>query len=198
MKAALRQERESKGSVIPVEHDVFNVCKQGNLEVLERMITKEGLNVNLTRWSGFTLLHRAATEGQTDVCDLLISAGARVNQRSVWGWYTPLHLALANGYEETATFLIEKGASVGAKSKNKEDCCDYAHRRGFKELAASFRLRLARLEMQQLAVAKKEKADRNLALIAEASKTRSRASSPTTTSEQLATFDLAVKSDAKK
>ena len=138
-------------SVIPITHDVFTVVKEGNLDVLERMLAQQDFNVNVTRWSGFSLLHRAAIEGQTDVCDMLLKAGARVNQRTVWGWYTPLHLALANGYEDTAKFLIEQGANVRAKSKDKEDCCDYAQRRGFKELAASFRLRLARYEMVQLA-----------------------------------------------
>lgn len=164
-------------SVIPVQHDVFNVVKEGNLAVLDRMIQKENLNVNLTRWSGFTLLHRAATEGQTDVCDMLIAAGARVNQRSVWGWYTPLHLALANGYEDTAKFLIESGANIRAKSKSKEDCCDYAQRRGFKELAAQFRLRMQRLEMQQIAAQKRLRAENNAALIKEALEIGSRPNS---------------------
>lgn len=158
-----------KGSVIPVTHDVFNVVALGNLNILERMIVDEDLNVNLARWSGFTLLHRAATEGQTDVCDLLITHGARVNQRSVWGWYTPLHLALANGYEDTAKYLIEKGANVRAKSKYHEDCCDYAIKRGYKELAAQFRLRMARLEMAQLAEAKKLKAAKNAEMAKQAS-----------------------------
>lgn len=144
-------------SVIPVTHDIFTVIKDGNLEVLDRLMREKDFNVNLTRWSGFSLLHRAATEGQTDVCDALLKHGARVNQRSVWGWHTPLHLALANGYEDTAKFLIEQGANLRAKNKDKEDCCDYAQRRGFKELAASFRLRLARYEMQQLANERKKR-----------------------------------------
>lgn len=156
-------------SVIHVTHDPFALVKEGNLSVLERMIQREDLNVNLARWSGFTLLHRAATEGQTDVCDLLITHGARINQRSVWGWYTPLHLALANGYEDTAKYLIEKGANVRALSKYREDCCDYAVKRGYKELAAEFRMRMARLETAQLAEAKRIKAARNAELLKEAS-----------------------------
>jgi len=156
---------KQQSSVIPVTHDIFNVVKEGNLQVLDQMMKEPDFNVNLTRWSGFSLLHRAATEGQTDVCDMLIKAGARVNQKSVWGWYTPLHLALANGYEDTAKYLIEQGANVRAKSKWKEDCCDYAQRRGFKELAAQFRLRLARYEMQQLADARKQRAEKSRALM---------------------------------
>lgn len=161
---ASKKAEKIKGSVIPVTHDPFQCVALGNLNILERMIVDEDLNVNLARWSGFTLLHRAATEGQTDICDLLITHGARVNQRSVWGWYTPLHLALANGYEDTAKYLIEKGANVRAKSKYHEDCCDYAIKRGYKELAAQFRLRMARLEMAQLAEAKKLKAAKNAEL----------------------------------
>lgn len=183
-------------SVIPVVHDVFSLVKEANLPVLERMILREELNVNLARWSGFTLLHRAATEGQTDVCDLLITHGARINQRSVWGWYTPLHLALANGYEDTAKYLIEKGANVRALSKYREDCCDYAVKRGYKELAAEFRVRMARLEIAQLAEAKKIKAEKNAELLKQASLERARIgsllSSPPTLSDggdDLATLD---------
>jgi Ankyrin repeats (3 copies) len=106
-------------SVIPVTHDVFTLVKEGNLEALDRMMQHEDFNVNVTRWSGFSLLHRAASEGQTDVCDMLIKRGARVNQRTVWGWYTPLHLSLANGYEDTAKYLIEQGANIRAKARTR-------------------------------------------------------------------------------
>lgn len=166
--ARLEKDKSGKGSKIPVTHDVFTAVKEGNLAVLNRMID-EGLNVNKCRWSGFSLLHRACSEGQTDVCQVLIEAGAKVNERSVWGWYTPLHIALANGWQHTAAWLITQGADCHIKSKSGDDCCDYAARRGFKELASDFRVKMMKLDMMQ----RVKERNARLQAIAEANKRES-------------------------
>jgi hypothetical protein len=135
-------------SVIHIVHDPFKVVSDGNLAVLRSMLndTENPLNVNKSRWSGFSLLHRAASQGHTDICQVLIEAGANINQRSVWGWYTPLHLALANGWVDTAEFFVLAGADLRALSKSKEDACDYAIKRGYKQLGLEFRGTMLKLE----------------------------------------------------
>ena len=107
--------------------DPFLVICRGNIEeVLHMLNSTEKLNINKIRhWSGFSMLHRAAQLGNTDICEILIKFGADVNMRSVRGWYTPLHLALANGYIETAIFLMNAGAKPWTKSKYKEDPFTY-------------------------------------------------------------------------
>lgn len=102
--------------------DPFLIISKGNInEVINMLNSSEKLNINKIRWSGFSMLHRAAQLGNTDICEILLKFGADINMRSCHGWYTPLHLALANGYIDTAVFLINNGAKPWIKSKYKED-----------------------------------------------------------------------------
>lgn len=131
---------------VKVAGDPFLVIERGDLEEVLDLI-KSGENVNRVRWSGFSLLHRAAQLGQTDICQLLIDNGADVNIRSARGWYTPLHSALANGYVETGEYLLTRGAKPWAKSKYKEDPFDYGAKRGYKGICTDLRNKVAKLEM---------------------------------------------------
>ena len=132
--------RTAKPSVVKVIHDPFKAVAEGDIRTLRKLLDdpENPLNVNKGRWSGFSLLHRAASQGCTDICQILLENGARLNERTTWGWHTPLHLALANGWEETAKFLITAGADIDAKNKSKEDMCAYAAKRGYKLLASEF------------------------------------------------------------
>ena len=110
-------------SAVKIQHDPFKVVSDGDLANLCKLLEdpENPVSVNKTRWSGFTLLHRAASQGFTDICQVLLEYGARINQRTIWGWHTALHLALANGWEETAKFLISAGANIHELNKDKED-----------------------------------------------------------------------------
>lgn len=128
------------------EGDPFQVIVRGDLDEVLRLIETGG-NVNKVRWSGFSLLHRAAQTGQTDVCQLLIDNGADVNIRSTRGWYTPLHSALANGYVQTAEYLLMRGAKHHIKSKYNEDPFDYGAKKGFKTISVDLRNKMMKREM---------------------------------------------------
>lgn len=130
--------------------ELFRLVRQGDVSKLQEILeSSEGLNVNSTRWSGFTLLHRAAGLGMTDICIILVRNGADVKLRSTRGWHTPLHLALANGYVETAMVLVELGANPWTKNKNKEDPFEYGGKRGFRKISEEFRLKIMKLEMNK-------------------------------------------------
>jgi ankyrin repeat protein len=60
---------------------------------------------------GFTPLHFAAREGQIEVVEFLLTAGARLDAIAADG-KTPLNLAIYNGHYELAENLIEAGADV--------------------------------------------------------------------------------------
>jgi ankyrin repeat protein len=161
---------KAKPSIIKVVHEPFKVVADGNVNLLIRMLNDEErpLRVNTARWSGFTLLHRAASQGYTEVCEILLEAGAKLNERSIWGWHTPLHLALANGWEECAKFLVSSGANIHALNKEGLDCCDYADKRGYRLLAKEFRPQMVRLEGIRKIREKKMRAAENQKRAAEA------------------------------
>jgi len=96
--------------------DLWSAAKTGNYFKLQAILDS-GTDPNLTRWSGQTALHRAASEGQTKCVYLLLQRGANVNVKAAWGWYTPLHLACRNGHEEAAELLLRSGANWKAKDK---------------------------------------------------------------------------------
>ena len=118
-------------SVIKVIHEPFKVVSDGNVDLLIRMLNDEEkpLQVNLSRWSGFTLLHRAASLGQTDICEILLKLVLAL-MSALWGWHSALHLAVGNGWEDCGKFLVTAGANIHAVNKEGLDCCEYAERKG--------------------------------------------------------------------
>ena len=80
-----------------IKGDPFKAIKDGDIPLLANIMRQPSFNINITRYpSGWTLLHRAAEIGQTDICEILIEHGAKVNQRTTWGWFTPLALGNYN------------------------------------------------------------------------------------------------------
>jgi ankyrin repeat protein len=129
--------------------DPFLKIRKGNVEEIRNLLQAGSINANASRWSGFTLLHRAAEIGHTELCLLLIQEGqVDVNVRSTRGWYTPLHIALANGYIETGYALIKHGANPWMQSKYNENPFDYGGKRGFRQLCEEFRDKIRREELR--------------------------------------------------
>ena len=73
--------------------------------------------------SGETTLHTVARscseKHASEVCELLITNGAKVNELNDKG-QTPLDEALANGRKKTAEFLRKHGGKTGEELKAKE------------------------------------------------------------------------------
>jgi hypothetical protein len=117
----------------------FTLIKEGNIELLLNLIDSEPTVLTTVRYpSGWSLLHRAAEEGQTDICQLLLQRGMNVNIKTVWGWFTPLHLALGQGWKETALFLCHAGGDIYTKSKCQKNVMEYAIHRGYDVVAKEF------------------------------------------------------------
>ena len=132
-------------SNVKVVHDPYTCAREGNIRALKRLID-EGLDVNATSWSGWTLLHRAAENGHTEVCLYLLQRGAKPDVQTTWGWHTAVHLALGNGWRETAEFLVEAGLSGRRRNKAKLTPAQYAHSKGYTELSNDFKKGLPSIE----------------------------------------------------
>lgn len=129
--------------------DPFIAIVRGDVvEVKDMLLSLSRAQVNKVRsFSGFSMLHRAAQLGNTDVCELLIMHGAEVNARSTRGWLTPLHLALGNGYIETAMLLLDKHAKPWLKNKFKEDAFTYGAKRGYITACTDLKDRVVKSEL---------------------------------------------------
>ncbi|KAE9019790.1 hypothetical protein PR001_g13788 [Phytophthora rubi] len=105
---------ESQCSSVP---DLCLLIKQRDVARLRQALEAHPTLIRQHRWSGVTGLHRAVSEGDVEIVQLLFANGADVNQRSTWGWYSPLHLACKAGSEEMIWLLLNHGANWNLPDK---------------------------------------------------------------------------------
>lgn len=94
---------------LALERDLYEICQ---------LLIKRGQDVNESNgltYSEKTLLHVACQRGFTDLAELLIHHGARVDAKTLYG-HTPLHLAAMEGQDKVVSMLIGKGADINAKN----------------------------------------------------------------------------------
>ena len=79
-----------------------------------RSLLKQGKDVNAAQGDGMTALHWAATNGDANVAQMLIYAGANLEAVTRVGDYTPLHLASKSGNAAVVETLVKAGSDLGA------------------------------------------------------------------------------------
>jgi len=139
---------KASANVEPIKPDPFLLVKNGDIQVMKDHFAKGMINIHETRWSGYSLLHRAAEIGHTEMCKFLVEQGIKIDIRSAKGWYTPLHLALGNGYMDTAEYFLAHGANPWLKNKYGEDPYRYGDKKGFREECQELKLRIMKKEAQ--------------------------------------------------
>jgi ankyrin repeat protein len=77
-----------------------------------RNLLRDGADVNAPHGDGMTALHWAAMNGDAEMTDLLLHAGASLVSRTRLGRYSPLALAAEAGHGAVVTALIKAGADV--------------------------------------------------------------------------------------
>ncbi|KAL4168907.1 hypothetical protein KRP22_012297 [Phytophthora ramorum] len=140
---------ESQTSSLP---DLCLLIKQRDVTRLRRALEDHPTLIQQQRWSGVTGLHRAVSEGDVEIVQLLLSYGADANQRSSWGWYSPLHLACKAGSEEMVWLLLNHGANWNLPDKAKKTPLQWAVRAGKASIAYRIDQQLhakAKLALQQ-------------------------------------------------
>jgi len=100
------------GSAAP-DSPVADAAKIDDVESVLALI-EHGADVNAARPDGMTPLHWAAENGNADLADILIYAGARVHTTTRLGRYTPLHLASRGGHARAVLVLLAAGADPNA------------------------------------------------------------------------------------
>ncbi len=81
-----------------------------------RTLLKGGADVNAAQGDGVTGLHWAARQGNEELANTLVTAGANVKATTRFGAITPLHLAAERGSAAIVSLLVKGGADVDART----------------------------------------------------------------------------------
>lgn len=83
-----------------------------------RTLLKNGADVNAAMGDGLTAIHQVAIDGDTELAQLLIYAGANLKATTRLGGYTPLLLAAKNGHAAMIETLLKGGADPNQATTN--------------------------------------------------------------------------------
>ena len=94
---------------------VADAAERGDIETVVALL-RQGADVNAAQGDGMTALHWAAMNGNAELVDVLLYAGAATEATTRLGGYTALHLAGRIGHAEAITTLLGQGAAVDART----------------------------------------------------------------------------------
>ncbi|XP_054290850.1 ankyrin repeat domain-containing protein 39-like [Macrosteles quadrilineatus] len=96
------------------ERGIWTAALDGDKQRVRDLLNK-GTEVDKRDGAGYTALHYAVRRGDTEMCRLLLSAGANINAVTRAGQATALHRAAMSGRVEVVKLLIASGADVKLK-----------------------------------------------------------------------------------
>ena len=101
------------GAVPPDDRALLDATKRSDVAAV-RTLLEEGADPNVAQGDGLSALHLAAQEGNLEIAELLLAAGAKVGAKTQIGEYTPLHLASEGAHASVVRALLEAGADPAA------------------------------------------------------------------------------------
>src|SRR6187431_66065 len=99
------------------ESPVADAAARGDREAVKSLL-KQAADVNAAQGDGMTALHWAAMNGDLELAQMLIFAGANVRATTRLGTYTPLYLASQQGHGNVIQALVKAGADVKSGTPN--------------------------------------------------------------------------------
>jgi ankyrin repeat protein len=96
---------------------IADAAARGDREAVTALL-KKAADVNAAQGDGMTALHWAAMNGDAELTQMLIVAGANVRATTRLGAYTPLYLASQHGHAPVIRALVAAGADVKAGTPN--------------------------------------------------------------------------------
>lgn len=105
--------------------DIFTQVREGNAFHVRVWLDNTENDLNQGDDHRFSLLHWAAREGRTNIVDMLIARGARVNATNM-GDDTALHLAASHGHRDIVIMLLHNKANINAVNEHGNTPLHYA------------------------------------------------------------------------
>src|SRR6188474_1733489 len=103
--------------ITAAESPVADAAARGDRDAVKALL-KEAADVNGAQGDGMTALHWAAMNGDLELAQMLIVAGANVKATTRLGAYTPLYLASQQGHGGVVQALIKAGGDVKLGTPN--------------------------------------------------------------------------------
>src|SRR2546422_3130657 len=89
---------------------VADAAERGDKEAVRALI-KQAVDVNAAQGDGMTALHWAALNGDAELAQLLLYAGANVQSTTRLGGYSPLFMAAKSGHAPGIQGLLNAGTN---------------------------------------------------------------------------------------
>lgn len=105
--------------------DIFTKVREGNAFHVRVWLDNTENDLNQGDDHRFSLLHWAAREGRTNIVDMLIQRGARINATNM-GDDTALHLAASHGHRDIVLMLLHNKANINAINEHGNTPLHYA------------------------------------------------------------------------
>src|SRR4030095_13178734 len=94
----------------PGETRVADAAMKGDKDAVRSLI-KQAVDVNAAQGDGMTALHWAALNGDAELAQLLLYAGANVKATTRLGGYSPLFMAAKSGHAPVIEVLLNAGTN---------------------------------------------------------------------------------------
>lgn len=114
--------------------DIFYWCREGNSLQVRIWLEDTKNDANEGDDHGFSPLHWACFAGRTNIVDMLLNRGSRINAANM-GDDTALHLATTHGHIDCVNLLLKNKADVNAVNEYGNTPLHYACFWGFQEIA---------------------------------------------------------------
>jgi integrin-linked kinase len=114
--------------------DIFNWCREGETLQVRIWLDDPKNDLNQGDDHGFSPLHWACFAGRTNIVDMLLNRGARINATNM-GDDTALHLAASHGHLDCVSLLLKNKADVNAMNEHGNTPLHYACFWGHRECA---------------------------------------------------------------
>lgn len=124
------RERTSTPPQLPDTLRLAGTILHDHPDVVEYLIA-HGVDIELRSEYGWSPLYIGAWDGSAESVALLLSAGAKLNTRTIGSWNspsgcTPLHIAASAGRLAIVMLLVAAGANVDALTDSSEIALDRA------------------------------------------------------------------------
>lgn len=111
---------------------LWNAINYGHADTV-KLLMEAGAQAANTRRRSFSLLHKAASRGKTDIAAMLLAQQPDLPDALTEDNKTPLHIAAANGHADFVAEMIKRGIDPNSKDNNGRTALYYANKGGHLE-----------------------------------------------------------------